>query len=225
MPAEYDATEFVDADFQPHHATGAGAVTATLAAPRAPTREELDLQSTQTEKRLADLKRQLAEVERERAAVEETRRRRAEFQNGRREMTDHLTRGIGLLEQAETTARRDAEQMARTLTAFREALDKVRAIREGDWTEDNFQIEMTRALTTIENARLEWAGATRKFPVLTGALPGAEAGGTTGAQKSRPLLAEGSFAELCRLGFALTWPLALVALLALGTLVALLLRK
>ena len=33
-----------------------------------------------------------------------------------------------------------------------------------------------------------------------------------------------SFGELCRLGFALTWPLAGVVLLALGVLLALLLR-
>jgi hypothetical protein len=38
------------------------------------------------------------------------------------------------------------------------------------------------------------------------------------------LFAQNSFGELCRLGLALSWPLAAVALLALAVLVLLLLR-
>ena len=65
--------------------------------------------------KLAELKRAQEELERERAGLEELRRRQMEFQTGRSEMLQHLTRGIGLLEEAELTARRDTEQMARTL--------------------------------------------------------------------------------------------------------------
>ncbi len=40
-------------------------------------------------------------------------------------MLQHLTRGIGLLEEAELNSRRDTEQMARTLAEFRQAVQKV----------------------------------------------------------------------------------------------------
>ncbi len=87
--------------------------------------------------------------------MEETRRRQREFQTGRLEMVQNLTRGLGLLEEAEFTARRDAEQMAKALGDLRDALGKVQAINEESWTHDSFNVELTRALTTLENARME----------------------------------------------------------------------
>ena len=116
---------------------------------------------------LADLKRAQEELERERAALEETRRRQMEFQTGRQEMIQNLTRGVGLLEEAEFSARRDAEQMAKALVDLRDALAKVEAIHEEAWTKDNFSTELTRALTAVENARMEWNAARLKFPVLS----------------------------------------------------------
>ena len=123
--------------------------------------------------KLAELKRAQEELERERATLEEMRRRQAEFHAGREEMLRHLTRGIGLLDEAELNARRDAEQMARTLAEFREAAEKVQVLSEQNWTPDTYNVELTRGLTTIENARMEWNSARLKFPILT-AAPAAE---------------------------------------------------
>jgi hypothetical protein len=147
-----------------------------------------------------------------------------EFQTGREEAIQNLTRGLGLLEEAEFSARRDAEQMAKSLVDMRDALAKVQAIHEETWTKDNFSVELTRALTTLENARMEWNAARLKFAVLSGLRPD---GGVTKPDTRTPppsLLAQSSFGELCRVGLALSWPLAAVALLALATLVLLLMR-
>jgi hypothetical protein len=224
MATEYDTTEFVDTDFQAHKSPYSTATAATTTTPfRAPTREEVDSKVSEAQQKLAELKRAQEELERERSALEEVRRRQSEFQTGRGEMIQNLTRGLGLLEETEFAARRDAEQMAKSIGDMRDALAKVQAIHEEGWTKDNFNIELTRALTTLENARLEWNGARLKYPVLTGeATPRATAPGVSPA--SAPLLAPKSFGELCRMGLAFTWPLALVALLALGVMVAILLR-
>ncbi len=224
MPTEYDATEFVDTDFQAQKATQTAASALAGALQRAPTREEVDLKVTEAQQKLAELKRAQEELERERASLEELRRRQAEFQTGRQEMIHNLTRGLGLLEEAEFTARRDAEQMARAIGDLRDALAKVEAVHEETWTKDNFSVELTRALTAIENARMEWNGARLKFPVLSGQLKDANTAPAADQPVPSPLGAK-TFAELCRLGLALTWPLATVALLALGVLVALLLRR
>lgn len=219
MATEYDATEFVDTDFLSHKSPPATGVTL-----RAPTREEVDLRATETQHKIAELKRAQEELERERGALEELRRRQHEFQTGRTEMIQNLTRGLGLLEKAELAARRDAEQMAKALAGMRDALDQVQAVHEETWTKDNFNMELTRALTTIENARMEWNSAQLKFPVFSGQPPSAES--VTDAAKAGPtLFANQSFGQLCRLGLAFTWPLAVVALLALGVLVALLLGR
>ena len=221
MASDYDATEFVDTDFQAHKSPyGTPAPNDPL---RAPTRDEVDRKVVEAQQKLAELKRAQDDLERERAALEELRRRQTEFQTGRQEMIHHLTRGLGLLEEAEFNARRDAEQMVKTVADFRDALDKIQAIHDETWTKDNFSIELTRGLTTIENARMEWNSARLKFPVLEGeAKKGAEA-------EEAPAPAISPFAslsvgELCKIGFAMTWPLALVALVALGVFLAILLR-
>lgn len=228
MSSNYDASEFVDADLESHKSGVSESATdsGTGRGQKAPTREEVDTRVAEAQQKLAELKRAQEDLERERAGLEETRRRQLEFQTGRQEMVHHLTRGLGLLEEAEFNARRDAEQMAKTLVDLREALTKVEAIHEETWTKDTFPVELTRALTTLENARMEWNAARLKLPVLTGATgeqaPGAEAR-TEPAGAS--LVMNRSLGELCRLGLALTWPLALVGLIAVGVLAAALLRR
>jgi chromosome segregation ATPase len=184
----------------------------------------VDSKVADAQQKLAELRREQEALERQRAALEETRRRQMEFQTGREEMLQNLTRGVGLLEEAEFGARRDAEQMAKALVDLREALAKVGAIHDETWTQDNFGTELTRALTTLENARMEWNAARLKFSVLSGQAP---EGGVSPANAAAPrssLLATQSFGELCRLGLALTWPLAVVVLIALGVLLAVLRR-
>jgi hypothetical protein len=217
MASNYDPTEFVDNDFQSHQTAGATTTAAAGAAgypQRAPTREEVDSKVVEAQQKLAELKRAQEELERQRAALEETRRRQMEFQKGRQEMIHNLTRGLGLLEEAEFNARRDAEQMAKTLAEFRDALSKIEAIHEETWTQDNFNVELTRALTAIENGRMEWNAARLKFPVLTGPSQAACGDASSPAPLSPSALASLGFGDLCKLGLALTWPVALVILLS-----------
>ena len=217
MSTEFDASEFVDKDFETARQTRFQTTTVMSApaplpgdASRAPTREEVDAQVGDKQQQLAELKRAQTELERERAALEETRRRQLELSTGRQEMTHQLTRGVGLLEEAEFAARRDAEQMAKSLADLRVALEKVNAIQDHTWTSDNFQTELTRASTVVENARLEWNSARLKFPVLSGPALTEPAAAPDSPVSS--LLAGKNFSELCRIGFALTWPIALGAL-------------
>jgi hypothetical protein len=213
MAAHHDTGEFVDSDFQSAHQAGYGAAAAgALASPslpnRLPTREEIEAMVSEKQIKLAELKRAQEELERERASLEEMRRRQAEFQTGREEMLQHLTRGIGLLEEAELNARRDAEQMARTLGEFREAVSKVQSINDQGWTPDNYNVELTRGLTTIENARMEWNSARLKFPLLSTA-PAAGPDAAANKQASGFAMPVDLF-QLCKIGLALTWPLVLL---------------
>jgi predicted nuclease with TOPRIM domain len=217
--SDFDPADFVDDDFQARKTQSAASASGLPS--RAPTREEVDSKVVDAQQKLTELKHAQEELERERAALEETRRRQMEFQTGRQEMVHNLTRGLGLLEEAEFSARRDAEQMAKTITEFRDTLTKIEAVREETWTKDNFNVELTRALTAVENGRMEWNSARLKFPLLTGEKA---ASTTPGTPTSPQPFATGdrSFSQLCSLGLALTWPLALVALIAVAGLIALL---
>jgi hypothetical protein len=211
MASELDASEFVDDDL----ATARQRAHTTVATPESPTsapsKEEVENKVGRMQQKLAELKRAQQELERERASLEETRRRQVEFTTGREEMVHHLTRGVGLLEEAEFAARRDAEQMAKALGGLKEALHKIHGIQEETWTKDNLHVELTRASTIIENARMEWNSSRLKFPVLSGATPDPAA--PSAPEGAWPdLLKQQNYAEICKLGLALTWPLALVAL-------------
>jgi hypothetical protein len=223
MSTSFDDSDFVDADYQT--AKNAGYATATASSTgRPPTRDELDTKVTETQQRLAELKAAQERLERERTAIEEARRRQIELQTGREEMLSNLTRGVGILEETEFTARRDAEQMAKTISELREAAEKLRTISQETWTKENWNVELTRALTTIENSRMEWNSARMKWPKLADAHVAA-GGPATGTPAAIPqigsLLAADNFAQLCRLGFALTWP---VLVAAAAIVVALLVR-
>ncbi len=215
MAGEYDSTEFIDTDFTAHKSPLA-----------APTRDDVDRKVVEAQQKLVELKRAQEELERERAGLEELRRRQNEFTTGRQEIIQQLTRGLGLLEEAEFAARRDAEQMVKTLGDFRAALAKVQAIHEETWTKENFQIELTRALTIVENARMEWNSARLKLPALAGEIKrGGDASAPASAPIAAPSLADLNFVRLCKIGLAFTWPLLLVALGALGVFIAILARK
>ena len=212
MSSDYDATEFIDGDLEGRPSTHSAAAGA-LQLPRAPTREEVDSRVAETQQKLAELRRTQEQLERERAALEETRRRQGEFQTGRQEMIQNLTRGVGLLQEAEFSARRDAEQMSKALIDLRDALSKVEAIHEETWTKDNFSTELTRALTAVENARMEWNGARLKFHVLSCTTSSPEPTDPKATVSGPAGLPNYSLAQLCRLGFALNWPVAVVILL------------
>ncbi|HEY6167460.1 MAG TPA: hypothetical protein VI454_05440 [Verrucomicrobiae bacterium] len=224
MKSPLDDSDFVDADFQASKNAGFAAATSTAPVTgRPPTRDELDSKVSETQQRLAELKAAQEKLERERSALEEARRRQIELQTGREETVTNLTRGVGILEEAEFSARRDAEQMAKTISELREATEKLRAINQESWSKENWNVELTRALTTIENARMEWNSARMKWPVLSD--PNAALPATNGAAPAAPqlvsLLGVENFPQLCRVGFALTWP---VLVAALAIVVALLVR-
>jgi len=67
---------------------------------------------------------------------------------------------------------------------------------------------LTRATTTIENARMEWNAARLKLPILTAA---AESGTEPAAAKTGvSLFTTTDLLQLCKIGLALTWPLVLL---------------
>lgn len=209
----FDGTDFVDSDYSSTRTATSGG--------RAPTREELDAQLTGTQQQLAKLREAQDQLERARAAVEEMRRRRSEFTAGRTEMLQSITRGIGVLQKAEHEARQNAEQMSKSLVGLRTALVEVEHLNEQAWTSENWEQELTRSLTTIENARMEFSSARLAWPILDG-----KGGGAVAHEPitEAPVWSSMPLGQLFKLGLALTWPLVLAVLLVGSALVALLNR-
>ncbi|MDP6795544.1 MAG: hypothetical protein QF721_00140 [Verrucomicrobiota bacterium] len=207
MSSKLDESDFVDRDLEVEPETG----TPPSGTIPPPSREELTSRVTETQQELTRLKQMQEELERERNEIEEERKRRTELATGREELVQHLTRGIGLLEEAELSSGRTAEQLAMTVSDLQGSLAKVNGIDEADWTEENCSVELTKALTTIENARMEWNSARLKWPVLDGEAEPAPAVGQPQVAE-RPGLEQYNFWQLSRLGLAFTWPLVVVGI-------------
>lgn len=236
--APHDDNDFIDREFQQSQQIS---LTDMDDAPpegpikRIPAREQLEAKVGTTQQRLIALKQEQEKLEKERIALEDLRRRRAEFTKGRDEMVSNLSKGIATLEEEEEKARRQIEDMGKSLMEFREHLGKVQDLSEETWEEDNLNRELTRALITIENARKEWISAVPKFPVLnpkteTPAIPIPEpkikpAPKPKTQSTIQSLLASLDFDQLswkqwAQIGLALTWPVALVLLVGVFMLVA-----
>ena len=174
-------------------------------------REELDNQVSSLQSKLAELNHARDKLEREKATVEESRRRFAEFQTGREEMLHELTRSLGLMEEAQLNAQREAEQMASTMEDLREALSKVDVLEDVDTHDEQWKVQLTRNLTTIENARMELNSARLKWTLLSGNLDdeGDRFIAPTHSGTSSIAMPK-SFGQLCLWGLALTWPVLLI---------------
>jgi len=182
-------------------------------------REELDNQATSLQTKLAELNRAREKLEREKATVEESRRRFSEFETGREEMIHEITRSLGLLEESQMDAQREAEQMARTMNDLRDAISKVELLEDVDTHDEQWKVVLTRNLTTIENARMELNSARLKWPLLTS---GQESSSppliTTASGNPNGLPLPKSFGELCLWGLAFTWPILLIGTVILAVL-------
>ena len=208
----FDNTDFVDTDSERRKTPDTGP---------APTREELDSRLTGAQQQLAKLRESHEQIEREIVAIEERRRKRAEFTQGLGEMRHELTRAVTVLEKSELDARRLAEQVARSLEGIRSAAAGIEPLSDESWTADTWEQELSRGLAIVENARMELNAARLKWPQLEGRLAEEEKGHASPVSR----LVELPLTQLCRIGFALTWPLAAVALLAVAAAIAVLVRK
>lgn len=215
MSSKFDESDFVDRDLE--GAQDSIEISNESGTPQAaqqhpPSQEELTERVSETQQRLVELKQMQEDLERERTEIEESRRRRSELSTGREEMVQNLTRGVGILEEAELSSGRTAEQLSRTVADLRTALDKINLIAEEGWTEENWNVELTKALTTIENSRMEWNAARLKWPLLDG-----ESDISNITVESQPVNKENltsleqlNFWQLSKLGLAFTWPLVFV---------------
>ena len=200
--AVFDGPDLLEEDF-PATAKGATLVNED--------HEELDDQVSTLQSQLANLNHARDKLEREKATVEESRRRFSEFQTGREEMLHELTRSLGLLEEAQLDAQRDAEQMTRSMDDLRDALTKVDSLVEVDTHDEDWKVLLTRNLTTIENARMELNSARLKWTLLSGIRDDEGQGFTAPVQPGQTgLPIPKSFGQLCLWGLALTWPVLLL---------------
>jgi chromosome segregation ATPase len=176
--------------------------------------EHLDDQVQKAQEQLLQLKRQQEQIERQKRELEELSRRQDELEHGRTEMTDKLTRALVVLEREAFNAQNRLEQIRVARESFTQHLELIEAIDPRNWNPSDLHKELSRALSTVDEARTEYNEHRSRLQA---------AGGANG-DASLPDITPGvyedsdrrSFSEWLQIGLALSLPLILFGAVAIA---------
>src|SRR5436853_3891575 len=119
--------------------------------------EHLDSQMQKAQEQLLQLKRQQEQLEKQKRELEELSRRQEELEHGRAEMTDKLARALVVLEREAYNAQKRLEQLRATRESFGQHLELIEAIDPKSWSPADLHKELSRALSTVDDARTEYS--------------------------------------------------------------------
>ena len=174
--------------------------------------EHLDSQVQRAQEQLLQLKRQQEQIEKQKRELEELSRRQEELERGRAEMSDKLTRSLVILEREAYDSQKKLEQLRVTHESFTQHLQHIEGIDPKAWNPMELHKELSRALSTVDDARAEFSQQRSRLQaaedangdvVLPEVAPGI--GGLGGGK---------SFVHWMQIGFAFSLPLIIFACLA-----------
>ncbi len=178
------------------------------------TTEQIDSQVQKAQEQLLQLKRQQEQIEKQKRELEELSRRQEELDRGRAEMNDKLTRSLVVLEREAYDAQKKMEQLRATRESFAQHLELLESIDTKTWNPSDLNKELSRALSTVDDARTEYSQQRSRLQATTGEdhreMPLPEAGSgyeSTGNAHT--------FGQWLQMGLAFTLPLMVFALVAL----------
>src|SRR3954464_5800208 len=122
-----------------------------------PSAEHLDNQVQKAQEQLLQLKRQQEQIEKQKRELEELSRRQEELERGRAEMTDKLSRSLVILEREGYECQKKLEQIRATHESFTQHLQLLESIEPKGWNPAELPKELSRALSTVDDARTEFS--------------------------------------------------------------------
>jgi cell division protein FtsB len=176
--------------------------------------EHLDSQVQKAQEQLLQLKRQQEQIEKQKRELEELSRRQEELEHGRAEMTDKLTRSLVVLEREAYDAQKKMEQLRATRESFGQHLESLEAIDPRTWNPSDLSKELSRALSTVDDARTEYSQQRSRLQATTDeheSVPLPET--SSGFERSNGLAH--SFGHWLQIGLAFTLPLIVFGAIAL----------
>ena len=174
--------------------------------------ELLDSQVQKAQEQLLQLRRQAEVIEKQKRELEELSRRQEELERGRAEMTDKLSRSLVILEREGYDSQKKLEQIRATHESFTQHLQLLESIDPKSWNPAELPKELSRALSTVDDARTEFSQQRSRLEASGGEssemdLP--EVMNTTAGLGGK------SFMQWMQIGFAVTLPLIAFGIIAL----------
>src|SRR3954453_9777658 len=130
--------------------------------------EHLDSQVQRAQEALLSLKRQQEQIEKQKRELEELSRRQEELERGRAEMGDKLTRSLVILEREAYDTQKKLEAIRATRESFGQHLELIEAIDPKSWNPADLHKELSRALSTVDDARAEFSQQRSRLSVAAG---------------------------------------------------------
>src|SRR5205823_10676291 len=96
-------------------------------------------------------------IEKQKRELEELSRKQEELERGRADMTDKLTRSLVVLEREAYDTQKRLEQLRAMRESFGQHLELIEAIDPKSWNPTELHKELSRALSTVEGARVEFS--------------------------------------------------------------------
>jgi chromosome segregation ATPase len=175
--------------------------------------EHLDSQVQKAQEQLLQLKRQQEQIEKQKRELEELSRRQEELERGRAEMSDKLTRSLVILEREAFEAQKRMEQLRATRESFAQHLEVLEGIDPRTWNPADLNKELSRALSTVDDARTEYNQQRSRLQATADETEVAPLPETSASFEGNGMAH--SFAQWLQIGFAFTLPLIIFGLIAL----------
>jgi|ERR1051325_7938108 hypothetical protein len=175
--------------------------------------EHLDSQVQKAQEQLLQLKRQSEQIEKQKRELEELSRRQEELERGRGEMTDKLSRSLVILEREGYESQKKLEQIRATHESFTQHLQLLEAIDPKSWNPAELPKELSRALSTVDDARAEFSQQRSRLEAANRDQSGSSDLPDPVSDSNGP---DGrSFSQWLQIGLALTLPLIVFGIIAL----------
>jgi chromosome segregation ATPase len=176
--------------------------------------ELLDSQVQKAQEQLLQLRRQADIIEKQKRELEELSRRQEELEHGRAEMTDKLTRSLVVVEREGYDAQKRLEQLRAMRESFGQHLQLIEAIDPKTWNPADLHKELSRALSTVDDARAEYAQQRSRLQAAN------EKSGDPDLPEAAADVADlihggRSFGHWIQIGFAFSLPLIIFGIIAL----------
>jgi chromosome segregation ATPase len=176
--------------------------------------EHLDSQVQKAQDQLLALKRQQDQIEKQKRELEELSRKQEELERGRAEMSEKFSRSLVILEREAYDTQKKLEQLRATRESFGQHLELIEAIDPKSWNPAELHKELSRALSTVDDARAEFIQGRSRLQANDQAssdvdLP--EAAPDVSDMLNQP----GDFARWFKIGLAFSLPLIIFGIIAL----------
>ncbi len=181
--------------------------------------DDLNKKVQRAQEQLLEIKRQQEEIEKLKRDLDELKRKQGEFDEGRTDIFERLTRGMVILERQEFESKRELEQIRLVRENFAEQLNHISGLNPNDWSDEERNAELTKALARIDQARAVHNQARAQLSALRTVDDGeraAEAADIESPIANSYFTQEKTMGQMMKDGFAYAFPAFILASLLMA---------